>query len=398
MLWVPLILPGILLNKTLRARYMFERQNSRQPSTRSFRRSHQEAFIMIHVSSEGELEQVKPLLELLLTQQKRVELIFTSPSVEKKVERLYFANSELLRLLRLPLLSPFPYLFSWTTAPRVLLVRYDFYPELLLLGQKKKLMLLEATLKNKHSSGLSLHFRKMLYQLFERIVCSTQKDFERFSQIGIETSRMRLASLRLEQIYLRTSEAQQTLRRFPLFDNWPQFARAHENHELVILGNYWEEELPLLRSLCERLPTATVVIVPHLIKADSHWKDHFQGLSLPCQIYSSLEEKSEFSKNQLIVFNVKGILVELYTFFPTAYVGGGFGRSVHSLLEPFVAGASLVCGPKIHRSTEYDQVYELSSTSVLVLNNMHWPLELKLTRPEIKIRSKLVKEVADFLE
>ena len=54
--------------------------------------------------------------------------------------------------------------------------------------------------------------------------------------------------------------------------------------------------------------------------------------------------------------NYKGILCELYPFFSHAYVGNGFGESVHSLMEPFLANCFVICGPKIQRSTEYDLI------------------------------------------
>src|SRR5690606_11150334 len=50
-----------------------------------------------------------------------------------------------------------------------------------------------------------------------------------------------------------------------------------------------------------------------------------------------------------------GVLCELYADLGLAYVGGGFEASVHSILEPLVAGVDrLAAGPKNERSTEFD--------------------------------------------
>ena len=62
-----------------------------------------------------------------------------------------------------------------------------------------------------------------------------------------------------------------------------------------------------------------------------------------------------------------GVLLEAYTFFGTAFVGGGHGRSIHSVLEPFLAGCNVFCGQKTHRSTEYDLVADISPSSIFVV-------------------------------
>ena len=56
----------------------------------------------------------------------------------------------------------------------------------------------------------------------------------------------------------------------------------------------------------------------------------------------------------IVLFTGKGVLCELYQKFDLAYVGGGFEKSIHSVLEPFWAGCQVVCGPGTHRSTEFD--------------------------------------------
>jgi 3-deoxy-D-manno-octulosonic-acid transferase len=69
-----------------------------------------------------------------------------------------------------------------------------------------------------------------------------------------------------------------------------------------------------------------------------------------------------------IVILIKGILCELYAEFPMAFVGGGFGKSVHSLLEPYLSNSMVFCGPKVHRSTEADVIDQNDKNRLLILN------------------------------
>src|SRR5690606_9999057 len=76
-----------------------------------------------------------------------------------------------------------------------------------------------------------------------------------------------------------------------------------------------------------------------------------------------------FSGIVFVIMNLKGFLCELYSYSQRAYVSGGFGRSVHSLLEPAVSGNQIVCGPRIFRSTEYDLIQEIFPEMITISQN-----------------------------
>jgi 3-deoxy-D-manno-octulosonic-acid transferase len=74
--------------------------------------------------------------------------------------------------------------------------------------------------------------------------------------------------------------------------------------------------------------------------------------------------------------NLKGVLCEIYTSFEYAFVGGGHGVSVHSLLEPYLGGSIVFCGPRVHRSTEYTLIKENSPKRLFVAEELREVLDL----------------------
>jgi len=50
---------------------------------------------------------------------------------------------------------------------------------------------------------------------------------------------------------------------------------------------------------------------------------------------------------QTIMVDAVGILADLYAYAKLAYVGGGFGPGVHSVIEPAVYGCAISFGPNI---------------------------------------------------
>ena len=59
----------------------------------------------------------------------------------------------------------------------------------------------------------------------------------------------------------------------------------------------------------------------------------------------------------------------MYSLFKISYVGGGYERSIHSVLEPLFSNCFVITGPAIERSTEYDLCHGLVSSEIHVLNN-----------------------------
>jgi 3-deoxy-D-manno-octulosonic-acid transferase len=108
-----------------------------------------------------------------------------------------------------------------------------------------------------------------------------------------------------------------------------------------------------------------ICIAPH--KLNQEFVDNILR-SIPQNIPVTLVKDNEtISTIGIAVVLVPGILCELYSYFGHVFVGGGHIKSVHSLLEPYLAGAKIYCGPKIHRSTEFDFIVGHSPENISVV-------------------------------
>jgi 3-deoxy-D-manno-octulosonic-acid transferase len=67
----------------------------------------------------------------------------------------------------------------------------------------------------------------------------------------------------------------------------------------------------------------------------------------------------------VLVIDALGILPHLYPLAQVAYVGGGFRGSVHSVIEPVIAGVPVITGPAIHNSAEAEELSAMGLLSVL---------------------------------
>jgi 3-deoxy-D-manno-octulosonic-acid transferase len=360
------------LTKWGKKRIAFEKKNTESRLSESFSLINLQADFAYHCSSEGEWEQIRIDVQNKLAKGCNIEIIFTSPSVEKGI--LKFAHDikfpDSLRLLRLPILtSSFfsPYrLHRWITAKDVVLVRYDFFPELLgLIFFEKKLHLVWATTKKLKIWNL------LIFSFFKTITPSTQIDFEYLRKFYPQKI-LNPKESRIPAILERLSHKQETLEeRFPsftLFSNWIKLFPLR-----LIIGSAWKEDVSFLPIDESFYQNRLVVIVPHDLNLN--WAELMSSFS---HLYFIKPETTQTQMIKIltdyknhpapIVILIKGILCELYAEFPMAFVGGGFGKSVHSLLEPYLSNSMVFCGPKVHRSTEADVIDQNDKNRLLILN------------------------------
>ncbi len=355
------------------------------------------AQLLVHASSEGELEQAWPFLAALLEggPSARIQIVFTSPSLVARVESISRRYPGRVDYRMLPLLH-YPWglawaggsLRRWIKAPVRLMVRYDFFPELVLaLSRGGRLGLLSATLKGKlrgSGRGLAGRFRRWYWRSlmlhFDFIFCATQSDRTTLQKLLMSASgppRLHAFEFRVMQIFKRQAGARQRLEERQWFAHLSAFFRAHSPGRCLIVGSAWEEDLAILsdpaflRAL--RAGEWGVWIAPHRLEKRAFERLHRRLLEIlgeACQVAIWREEESRPWEGQGVVLaQIPAVLCEMYTLFGHAYIGGGFGRSVHSLLEPFWAGAHLYCGPRVERSTEYDFAFQEAPQRVHVLQS-----------------------------
>ncbi len=340
----------------VRERNRFEKRNKFERLAHSFADIGAVADLCFEFSSEGEFQQIAPLVDDALAAGKKVELVFFSPSVEKGVMTLAKAHPQQIRYLRYPLVRILPFVARrsfthWTTARTLVMVRYDLFPELLLwaLAPGNGLVLLWMSFKKERSLRRAPSRWKRLFLKAARVVVYAGGPEAR---LGAELHAPGLVfDFRIEQIRRRVA-----LRESKFQHEFPQYrefrALLEEHPRRVILGNAWPSDLFLLRGLPAEV---LVLIVPHSLspKVLSEFRSQLRALGREAQEID--HDARPLVQGETFLLNRKGLLCELYADFGHAYVGGGFEGSVHSILEPLVAGSGpLACGPAHHRSTEFD--------------------------------------------
>jgi 3-deoxy-D-manno-octulosonic-acid transferase len=358
----------------LRRRKAFENQNQ------IFQESCDYTF---EYSSEGELEQSMQLILKALHQNKKVQLLYSSESVEERSQELYQTFKEKIILTRIPFITGHffskMHIKNHIYGKKVIFCRYDFFPDLIFycLSKKKEMNLIWATNK-KYGQKFST-YHKIVYKLFSKIIAATQRDRALLSTVIHSSCKTLVYDFRPRQIQQRLLNSNKRLEsKLQDFKAFLETLEKFPKSKRIIMGSAYPEEisedgLDIIDQL--------IVILPHKLHPSSisklaknlkNYQDH------PVVILNATDSKESYlrklkqidSSPAILIMNYKGILLELYQFFQYAYVGGGLFKSVHSLLEPAVSGCRVYCGQYIHRSTEADLIKEANPLQLFIVSSV----------------------------
>lgn len=134
------------------------------------------------------------------------------------------------------------------------------------------------------------------------------------------------------------------------------------------LGSAWSTDLFQLPSSGPEAFTGTLWIVPHKVDAKSVSEIEIllreRGWT---PVRTGSEDKIRPAGRIAVLVDEMGFLAELYSEMDWAWVGGGFGSSIHSTIEPAIYGLPLMGGPNGRR--KFDEITLLERQGQLKVVN-----------------------------
>lgn len=133
---------------------------------------------------------------------------------------------------------------------------------------------------------------------------------------------------------------------------------------LLILGSIWLADLDFLEPSLKVWPGA-LWVVPHATNppAVKQIEARLNALGWSCERFSTPSFKGHHQKALLV--DQGGWLADLYRFGQAAYIGGGWGKGMHNVMEPAVYGLPVATGPA--RAGDFPEVAFLKAQGQLTL-------------------------------
>lgn len=307
--------------------------------------SNRKVFWM-HCASLGEFEQGRPILEAVRKDHPAwfILLSFFSPSGYEIRKNTPLAD----RVVYLPLDGPAAARdFLDLARPSVVVfVKYEFWYFFLREISKRKIraFLVSGLFRPKQSffRPYGRFFRKML-PAFTHFFVQNEESARLLASIGYHEVTVS-GDNRIDSVAQNADRARQ----FPLVANFCSGSRA-----LICGSTHSGDDKVLIPFLNHDLPPHwKVIYAPHEIKT-GNLSELKQKLGDRTVFYSSLKDRKEYNgKDRFLIIDNVGMLAQLYQYGSLAYIGGGFGKGVHNLLEPMAFGLPCIFGPRYQKFEE----------------------------------------------
>ena len=311
----------------------------------------------MHISSMGEFEQGAPLIDELLARFPDAWIVVSlfSPSA---YEHLTF-DKERTVITYLPFdVYRNAVRFVDRVRPSIhIIIRHDIWPNYQWILQKRGIpsLLVSASISDERLTSVKRWRRlyRHVYASFSAICVISEMQKERLALIYPHEDRIKVCGdTRYDRVYARAMDTKKI-----------DFLKDRFNRErCLVAGSTWPADekivMPGISKALEHYEDFRVIIAPHEISSD-HLESIEAQLSLDKQ---SVVRLSNYKKSpehfRVLLVDSIGLLANLYALGAIAYVGGGFGVGVHSVLEPAAHGAVICYGPNHRNSPEAREMAE----------------------------------------
>jgi 3-deoxy-D-manno-octulosonic-acid transferase len=312
-----------------------------------------EPLLWFHVSSLGEFEQARPVIEGVRKDFPgyKILLTFYSPSGYELKKDYPLADY----VFYLPLDTPrnASRFLDVVHPEKVFFVKYEFWYNFLMELNKREIPTFIFSALFRPSQIFfrpwGKWYRKAL-KAYTHIFVQNQSSYDLLEKFGFDNVSLS-GDTRLDRV------AQIALAAADL----PKLEKFCAGKTVIVAGSTWpEDELLFLRYANECDQPVKFVIAPHEVNPDSIGRITSQ-LQHSYAFYSSDSSDKELEDADVLIVDGYGYLVSVYRYAKIAYIGGGFTTGIHSILEPAVYGMPVVFGPDYHKFHEAVEMIQLGA-------------------------------------
>lgn len=330
-----------------------------------------EKYIWMHVASLGEYEQGKPVLDELLRQYPRYRacITFFSPSGYKVIA----PKDQNCLIAYLPLDSPSnaSSFLDLVNPELAIFVKYDFwyfYMDGLESGSIPMIILAGYFRKDQW------YFRPYGKFMLEKIkgagmiLTQDETSLEVLQSEGIKNS-LCTGDTKVDRV-IENMQSDFKLGMTP----------EYEKGIVLVAGSTWPEDEKVIIPWVNRSDDG-VIIAPHEI-AEERIEEISSAIERQPAKFSQ-RSPVEKTPGVLIVDSI-GSLKFLYRYGSIAYIGGGFGKGIHNILEAAVYGIPVIFGPHYKRFPEAEELIRLGAAFSVRTAEEFSAVMKKLESPDIR--------------
>jgi 3-deoxy-D-manno-octulosonic-acid transferase len=300
--------------------------------------------IWMHCASLGEFEQGRPVLEQLRQRYPNYFILLTFFSPSGYTIRKDYDQVSYVTYLPLDTAANASRFINLVQPKVVLFVKYEFWYHFLTILRRSHIptILISAIFRKEQ------HFFKVWGTFFRDMLRSFQHIF-----VQDEASEKRLRSIGVQQVSCSgDTRVDRVLQIAATAKSFPEIAAFLHTEKVLICGSTWPKDEARIRRWQQKEGADwQLIIAPHDI-SEPRLKEVEQLFAAQTIRYSKISNPRKNTNCPILIIDNIGMLSSLYRYGRLAYIGGGFGAGIHSILEPAAFGLPLCFGPRYEQFRE----------------------------------------------
>lgn len=293
-------------------------------------------YLWFHVSSLGEFEQGRPLMERIKAEypQYKIVLTFFSPSGYESAKKYQFAD--------IICYMPFDTVLNARRFVRMLrpkmafFVKYEFWMNFLVELRRNKIPTYSVSsifrAEQIFFRPWGFFYRKAL-RCFDHLYVQTENSKKLLAGIGINC-----VTVTGDTRFDRVARILEVARSLPLVEAFVEGGR-----KIFIAGSSWGPDEEVYMPYFRGSKGWKLIVASHEVD-ETRIKEITERVDGVCVRYTKATMDEARAADCLIV-DCFGLLSSIYRYGNVAYVGGGFGVGIHNILEAAVYGIPVFFGP-----------------------------------------------------
>jgi len=304
-------------------------------------------YVWFHAASLGEFEQGRPLMEKIRKEKPAYKILLTFFSPSGYEVRKDYPGADIVCYL--------PFDHYWNAQKFLLLVKpamavfikYEFWMSYL---NRLKRMQIPTFIISAVFRPTQIFFRWYAYRYrkvlnnYNWFFVQDQNSFEllkRFNHHNVSIT----GDTRFDRVY----EIFEQRKELPLIEKFlNQTDNGRDN--AFVAGSTWMKDEAILIPFFNSHPEIKLIIAPHEIN-EQRIESLKSRLTRSVVRYSQVDENT-VSNAGCLIMDCFGLLSSVYRYGDWAYIGGGFGKGIHNILEAAVYGIPVLFGPRFKKFKE----------------------------------------------
>jgi 3-deoxy-D-manno-octulosonic-acid transferase len=303
--------------------------------------------LWMHVSSLGEFEQGRPVIEALKKEAPQLEIILTFFSPSGYEIRKNYPLADHIFYLPIDSSSNAKRFINLIKPDIAIFVKYDFWYHYLNELNKNNIpiLLISSIFTHNQFSNLNPYnfFLIKCLKKFTHIFTQNTPSVELLKMHHFPNVTL-AGDTRIDRVAAIAKEAK------PL----PDIEKFVGHKPTLICGSTWQPDEELINHAINHpeFKDWKFIIAPHDISKNNILR--LENLFINSVKYAQI---SNFNTDcRILIIDNIGMLSALYRYGRVAYIGGGFGKSIHNTLEPIAFGLPVIFGPKYEKFEEAVQL------------------------------------------